>query len=439
MKINTDLLLTVEPRAQVLCGRQEFDYVDIVDFSARPDISQHKRKLLCATKSSTEDDLTWYGVAFDRHNQMISRACKEDVLLVGAEVRGTTNQIVVPNVYDTLRKLHAHILDLCAPKVVGVTGSVGKTTCVCMMEDLLSRHGKTLRLYAKRITPLSLFEMVINRLEKDTKYLVLEYAMYYKHHVEELVRLVAPTLGFLINLEEEHLGIDGISSIADIWHAKKALLEGSQRGYIEKEVKDKLGLNGTSGFEYFDWKRAAGRVGETKQFIRSELHYKQVAACLEALRFLVGDDCEADVDRLSTFSPKENRLTRVKTEVLGEVFFDGEVPCAARFTELSKTFYIEKTLVIHKLDTYEDLAVQRVSFLKGFARFSRVYIEESVHRQLADMDFFRDCTAHVSVYSDSKDIIPIGEVFVLWGMYWRQHKTIEDMLAVFGGVAHCPT
>ncbi len=437
MKINTDILLTVEPRAQVLCGRQEFDYVDVVDFSAKPDISQHKRKLLCATKSSTEDDLTWYGVSFDRQDQMASRANKEDVLLVEAEVCGMTNQIVVPNVYDTLRKLHTYTLDVCAPKVVGVTGSVGKTTCVCMMEDLLSRHGKTLRLYAKRITPLSLFEMVINRLEKDTKYLVLEYAMYYKHHVAELVRLVVPTLGFLINLEEEHLGVDGISSIADIWHAKKALLEGAQRGYVEKEAKDKLGLNGTSGFECFDWKHAAGRVGEAKQFIKSELHYKQAAACLEALRFLVGDESEADIDQLSTFSPKENRLTRVKTEALGEVFFDGEVPCAARFAELSKTFYTEKTLVIHRLDTYEDLASQKTGFFKGFARFDWVYIEESTHRQLAAMDFFRDCTARVSIYSEAKDITPIGEVFVLWGMYWRHHKSIEDMLAVFGGVMRC--
>lgn len=38
MKITTDEILVVEPSAEIRCAEREFDYVDIVDFSTKPDI-----------------------------------------------------------------------------------------------------------------------------------------------------------------------------------------------------------------------------------------------------------------------------------------------------------------------------------------------------------------------------------------------------------------
>jgi UDP-N-acetylmuramyl pentapeptide synthase len=87
--------------------------------------------------------------------------------------------VLVPNVAKFLERLHHHVIAVVAPVVLGVTGSVGKTTCVALFEDVFSQHGKTLRIYAKRITPLSLFEMVINQLEVEHRYIVMEYAMFH--------------------------------------------------------------------------------------------------------------------------------------------------------------------------------------------------------------------------------------------------------------------
>jgi hypothetical protein len=66
VKVTADDILAVEPSATIHCTLQEFDYVDVVDFSTKPDIPPDSRVLWCVTKSATEEDLSWYDVKFDR-------------------------------------------------------------------------------------------------------------------------------------------------------------------------------------------------------------------------------------------------------------------------------------------------------------------------------------------------------------------------------------
>jgi hypothetical protein len=61
VKITVEDILAVEPAAEVRCAERKFDYVDVIDFSAKPDITSDLRVLWCVTKSTTEEDLSWYG------------------------------------------------------------------------------------------------------------------------------------------------------------------------------------------------------------------------------------------------------------------------------------------------------------------------------------------------------------------------------------------
>ena len=59
--------------------------------------------------------------------------------------------------------------------------------------------------------------MVINRIERDHRYIVMEYAMFHKWHIAELASLLEPTVGILLNVSTEHwesmvFKIFGISS-----------------------------------------------------------------------------------------------------------------------------------------------------------------------------------------------------------------------------------
>lgn len=71
MKITADDVLAVEPSAEIRCAVREFDYVDVVDFSTKPDIAPDSRVLWCVTKSITEEDLSWYGTGFDRSAKVV--------------------------------------------------------------------------------------------------------------------------------------------------------------------------------------------------------------------------------------------------------------------------------------------------------------------------------------------------------------------------------
>lgn len=167
--------------------------------------------LWCVTKSTTAEDLSWYCAKFDRSTKTgaVSSQHPDWVVFTESEqVAGLASNrcILVADVGNFLKLLHRHVISVVAPIVLGVTGSVGKTTCVALLEDIFSRYGKTLRVYAKRITPLSLFEIVINQPERDHRYIVMEYAMFHKWHITELTALLEPTVGVMLNISTEHWG-----------------------------------------------------------------------------------------------------------------------------------------------------------------------------------------------------------------------------------------
>lgn len=151
MKIALEDVLAVEPSAEIRCAAREFDYVDVVDFSTKPDIASGSRALWCVTKSTTEEDLSWYGAGFDRSakvGEVGSRHREWVVLTENHQAVGSASNrcILVSDVAKFLERLHRHVITVVAPVVVGVTGSVGKTTCAALLEDVFSRYGKTLSL-----------------------------------------------------------------------------------------------------------------------------------------------------------------------------------------------------------------------------------------------------------------------------------------------------
>lgn len=137
MKITADDILAVESSAEIRCSVQEFDYVDVVDFSAKPDIPPDSRVLWCVTKSTTEEDLSWYGARFDRSTKASEVSSKHRgwVILTGSgqDAGAPSNRcILVPDVGTFLKRLHRRVVTVVTPTVLGVTGSVGNTTCAAL-------------------------------------------------------------------------------------------------------------------------------------------------------------------------------------------------------------------------------------------------------------------------------------------------------------------
>lgn len=99
---------------------------------------------------------------------------------------GGAEFIKVRNLDVLAQKLYEYARSNTDPYIIGVTGSVGKTTTVAFLEHLLqASDADVVRFYSKRLTPLSVMCHYINRVDQDTPFIVMEYSAYLKDHVAQ--------------------------------------------------------------------------------------------------------------------------------------------------------------------------------------------------------------------------------------------------------------
>ena len=109
-----------------------------------------------------------------------------------------------------------------AVKVVGITGSVGKTSTKEMVAAVLSQRFAVLKSERSLNTDVGM-ALTLLRLEATHQQAVLEMGMYTKGEIAHLCRLAAPQLGIVTNIGPTHL--ERMGSIEAIVDAKSELLE----------------------------------------------------------------------------------------------------------------------------------------------------------------------------------------------------------------------
>jgi len=113
--------------------------------------------------------------------------------------------VVVDSIMDSIDKLFDYSKKKSSARVIAITGSVGKTTAIGLIENIISRKYKTLRVYSKRITPINLKAYLINLLDDSYDYIVLEMSLFYHHHVDVLSSLLNPYVAAIINIDSCHI------------------------------------------------------------------------------------------------------------------------------------------------------------------------------------------------------------------------------------------
>ncbi|MGM0411170.1 MAG: UDP-N-acetylmuramoyl-tripeptide--D-alanyl-D-alanine ligase, partial [Bacillota bacterium] len=114
-------------------------------------------------------------------------------------------------------------------KVIGVTGSVGKTTTKDMLSFLLKQKYNVLKSKGNYNNhyglPLSLLS-----LKGDEDIAVLEMAMSNLGEISELVEIAEPEYGIVTNVGQAHL--KNLDNLANVAEAKKELVEGLPKNGI---------------------------------------------------------------------------------------------------------------------------------------------------------------------------------------------------------------
>ncbi|MEW4286566.1 UDP-N-acetylmuramoyl-tripeptide--D-alanyl-D-alanine ligase [Priestia koreensis] len=142
------------------------------------------------------------------------------------EYPADTAVLLVDNTLEAMQQLAKSYLQQLSVKVVGVTGSNGKTTTKDMIEAILSTTYKVLKTEGNFNNHIGL-PLTVFRLEEDTDIAILEMGMSARGEIELLSKIGTPEVAVITNIGESHL-LD-LGSRDGIAEAKLEIVKGLQQ------------------------------------------------------------------------------------------------------------------------------------------------------------------------------------------------------------------
>lgn len=137
--------------------------------------------------------------------------------------------IQVNDTLEALHKLAGHVLSEHPVKVIGITGSIGKTTTKEFTWRLLSRNLNVLKSEGNFNNQLGV-PLSLLKLTDEHEVAVLEMAMSAPGEIRTLTRIAPPDIAVITNIKPVHLQF--FNSIDEIALAKKEILEGAKNDGI---------------------------------------------------------------------------------------------------------------------------------------------------------------------------------------------------------------
>ncbi|WFR99477.1 UDP-N-acetylmuramoylalanyl-D-glutamyl-2,6-diaminopimelate--D-alanyl-D-alanine ligase [Rhizobium tumorigenes] len=250
--------------------------------------------------------------------------------------RLTVPMIVVEDVLAALTTLGIAGRHRSRAKIIGVTGSVGKTTTKEMLRHVLSPSGKVHASVASYNNhwgvPLTLARMPI-----DTDFGVFEIGMNHPDEIRPLVKMVRPHVAIITTVAAAHLG--NFKSIKEIAAAKSEIFEGlepdgdiilnrdsDQFSFLERQAQA-LGITRIYSFGQHakaDFRLAEFNGSDEKSALWLTLgsetfeiaigapgrHIAENALAVLGAVTLVGGDLDRAIEALATLQPEKGRGKR---------------------------------------------------------------------------------------------------------------------------------
>jgi len=106
---------------------------------------------------------------------------------------------------DYINKAKQKIAEIPHLKIIGITGSYGKTTTKNILHSLLSTHLKVCSSPASFNTPMGICKTINNDLKHDDHVLILEMGARYKGDILELLEIVEPHIVVITSVGNQHI------------------------------------------------------------------------------------------------------------------------------------------------------------------------------------------------------------------------------------------
>ena len=190
------------------------------------------------------------------------------------------------------------------PKIIGITGSYGKTSTKYILHQILSQKYKTLMTPDSYNTPMGICKVIRGDLLPEHEFFIVEMGAYKRGDIRELCRLAPPEIGILTAVGPQHL--ERFKSIENTARAKYELIEALPSNGLavinaDNEICDAL-ADKTESVPVIKYGMAAGTSENTSISITAH-NIKQSG---KGLTFTVVDEGAGTVDITTRLLGKHN-------------------------------------------------------------------------------------------------------------------------------------
>ena len=177
--------------------------------------------------------------------------------------------IKVKNTFVSLNYLAKITREKTLAKIIGITGSVGKTTLKNLSSFALKNYG---RVYSSPLSYNNKFgvPLSVSNIKENTQFGIFEIGLSKKGEIDQLSKIVKPQIGIITNISEAH--IENFKNLKEIANAKSEIIQNISKN-------GKLILNKENKFFSFFSSIAKKRGIEVISFGRkkgSDIHLSQI-------------------------------------------------------------------------------------------------------------------------------------------------------------------
>lgn len=164
------------------------------------------------------------GENFDAHDFVEQAASAgAGALMIEHEVDSELPSITVASTHQALKDLAAWWRSQFVIPVIGITGSVGKTTVKEMLKSIFAELGQGVVTKGNLNNEIGV-PLTLMRLTKEDRYAIVEMGMNHAGEISRLTHIARPTIALVNNAAAAHL--ENLGTIAAVAKAKGEIFEG---------------------------------------------------------------------------------------------------------------------------------------------------------------------------------------------------------------------
>ena len=297
--------------------------------------------------------------------------------------------IKVEDSLEALYKIAEYKRSLYNIPVIGITGSVGKTSTKDIVANVVSQKYNTLKTQGNYNNNIGVPFTILNL--KDHEAAVIEMGMNHLREISLLTKIAKPTISIITNIGTSHIG--NLGSRENILKAKLEILEGMEKPILvinnDNDLLSKWGKENNNNIEIHTY-----GINE-----KSEVNAKGIMESTDSSEFI----CEINNKKIKIHVP------------VGGIHFVYNAICAVTVANL---LGIEEEKIKNGIETFE-LTKKRMDIIELESGVK--LIDDSYNASLESMQV---ALKHLSQYKESRKIAVLGDMLELGDFAKELHEEV---------------